>query len=108
MEKHLKAASAVAHLLDSKFGFGPFKFGLDPILGLIPGIGDFIGFVFSLYLVWIGKKMNLPQNLQNKMVRNLVLDLIIGSVPIIGDLADFVIRSNEKNLKILREHSSQV
>src|SRR5688500_6606906 len=104
MRQHLKIAEGIAHLLDSRFKLGPLKFGLDPILGLFPIVGDVIAVSLSLYIVWIAKQMELPQEKLNKMIRNIIIDTFVGTIPVIGDLADFVIRSNEKNLAILRAH----
>ena len=56
MQNHLKTASYIADLLDNKFKVLGFRFGIDPLLGLIPGGGDLVSFLLSLYIVWIGVK----------------------------------------------------
>ena len=79
------------------------RFGLDPLLGLAPGIGDFLAFIFSAYIVWIGTRMGLPKEKIARMVFNIVADLVIGAIPVLGDIGDFAFKSNSMNLKILHE-----
>ncbi len=83
------------------------RFGIDPILGLIPGGGDLISFILSLYIIWIGIKMELPQNKIIRMIRNTILDFGIGLIPILGDIADFAFKSNLMNLEILKQHTEK-
>lgn len=104
MKKHLKIAQAWAKLLDSQFGIGRIKFGLDPIIGLIPGMGDISTAVFSLYLIWIAKKINVPQREINIMLKHIAVDLIIGLVPFIGEVGDFMYKANQKNWDIISKH----
>lgn len=104
MEHHLKIARLLANLLDSQFSFLGFKFGLDPLIGLIPWIGDAISMVLSFYIIWIAKRLALPKEKINTMVRNLVTDFVLGLVPVLGDVADFFFRSNKMNLDILEAH----
>ena len=108
MEGHLKFARALTDILDNKFGIGKFRIGLDPILGLIPGLGDILPAILSLYLVWIGIKMKLPQEKVTRMIGNVLTDLIIGFIPIVGDIGDFFFKSNSKNMKILEEYLHNV
>lgn len=103
---HFKVASALSHLLDKRFGIGSFKFGLDPILGLIPVYGDFVSFTISIYTLWIGLKMNVPKKIIRKMLGNIVFDLLLGVIPIIGDISDFFYHANIKNLELLRPYST--
>lgn len=104
MDKHYKAAGFLAKLLDKQFNFLGLKFGIDPLIGLIPGIGDFASFVIGSYIVWIGIQMRLPSDEIKKMVRNLVIDLILGFIPVLGDFSDFVFRAHVKNLEILQRN----
>jgi hypothetical protein len=106
MENHLRIARTITDLMENKFGIGKFRIGFDPILGVIPGIGDLIPFVISMYLVWIGVQMRLPQEKVVEMVGNVVVDFLIGLVPVVGDIADIAFRANSKNMKILEEFST--
>jgi hypothetical protein len=106
MEHHLKAARSLADLMDNKFRIFGFRFGLDPILGFIPGGGDTVSLLISLYMVWIALKMNVPKDVIGKMVGNVITDFIIGLVPVLGDFGDFVFRANMRNYQLLEEHAS--
>ena len=107
MDRHLRLATIITELLENRFHFLGFKFGLDPLLGLIPGIGDVIGLFLSLYLLWIGMRMNLPSEKISKMFSNIVFDFVIGLIPVVGDVGDFVFHANTKNLQILKSHLNQ-
>lgn len=104
MNKHLKTATILAELMDNKFEFLGIKFGIDPILGLIPGGGDLIGLILSLYIVGIGIKMRIPQDKLLRMLINTFLDFGAGLIPIFGDIADIAFKSNQMNLEILKQH----
>lgn len=104
MNKHLKTATILAELMDNKFEFLGIKFGIDPILGLIPGGGDLIGLILSLYIVGIGIKMRIPQDKLLRMIVNIILDFGAGLIPVIGDIADIAFKSNLMNLEILKQH----
>jgi hypothetical protein len=101
----LARARALSKLLDSAVrvpGTG-ITFGLDAILGLIPGGGDIAGAVFSSWLILLGSRMGLPRHLLMRMVANVAIDTIGGTVPIIGDLFDVAWKSNARNLAILEQ-----
>lgn len=102
--RHLKNVEFLAKLLDTEFNLGPFKFGLDPLIGLIPWIGDIFSAVISLYIYWIAREFNIPKAAQNRILLNTVIDFIIGFIPIVGDVADFIYQSNKANMKILKFH----
>ncbi len=103
MNKHLRLAYMVSDLLDNKFNIIGLHFGVEPLLGLIPGVGDFIGLVLSFYLIWIAVQLKLPQDKIQKMVLNVIFDFVIGLFPVIGDVADFVFKANVRNAQILKK-----
>ena len=105
MNKHLKFAVALSELLDNKFKVGRFSFGIDPLIGWIPGLGDVIGASLSFYLVWIGLQMKLPAPKIARMIGNIFIDLVLGLIPIVGDVSDFFYKANLKNLDILKQYS---
>ncbi len=105
-QDHLRTAARLARLLDAQFGIGKFKFGLDPLLGLIPGGGDLISLLLGSYIIWIALQMNIPRARIIQMIVNLVIDFLVGFVPIIGDFLDFFIQPNLKNLEIIKRHSN--
>ncbi len=81
-----------------------FSFGLDPILGLLPGGGDTITGGISAYIVVEAAKMGLPREVLGKMVGNILLDSFAGTIPILGDLFDVGWKSNIKNIELLEKH----
>jgi hypothetical protein len=105
MNKYIKSAEVFTNLMENKFRIGPFKFGFDAVIGLIPGGGDTVTAILALYLVWVGVQIDLPREQLMKILSNILLDFLIGLVPILGDLGDFVFKSNVKNLEILKQHS---
>lgn len=107
MEKHLKTANFLAKLLDSKFNFLGIRFGLDPLLGLIPGLGEVVTVAMSLYIVWIGIQMKLPQVRIYQMLGNIVVDFLVGIIPVLGDIFDIFYKSNIRNLDILNKYKHQ-
>jgi hypothetical protein len=79
------------------------KYGLDPLIGLIPGIGDVIGAGLGLYIVSIAARKGVSKAVIARMLLHLGIDMIVGAVPVIGDVADFFYKANEKNLALLEE-----
>lgn len=103
MQNHLSAVRNITKLLDNQINIFGFRFGIDPILGVIPWFGDVISFILSLYTIWIALRLGMPQDRINKMISHIVLDLVMGIIPIIGDVADFIFKANLKNLKMLED-----
>jgi hypothetical protein len=97
---------ALAHLMDGAFRIPGLKIrvGLDPILGLIPGIGDIVATLISIYVLAAAQRYGVPRITTLRMGMNIVIDAIIGANPIVGDLFDLVWKSNERNLALLRRH----
>lgn len=103
----LDALRRWAVLLDSAFripGTG-IRFGLDAIIGLIPGVGDISTPAFAALLLMQAVRMRLPVVVQARMVLNAAFDMLIGLVPILGDLADIGWKANLKNLALLERHA---
>lgn len=96
-------ARELARLLDSAFrvpGTG-FRFGLDPVLGLIPGVGDAVGGVFAAYLLWLAARAGAPAPVLLRMLGNVGLDTVFGAIPLLGDLLDAGWKANRRNLALL-------
>ena len=81
-----------------------FSFGLDPILGLLPGGGDTITGGISAYIVVEAARMGIPREVLGKMVGNILLDSFAGTIPVLGDLFDVGWKSNVKNIELLEKH----
>jgi len=102
---HLRVAAWWAEILDNKFSIGKFNFGLDPVINIIPIAGPIITFGLSLYLLWIARVIDAPADVRRKMLRNIVIDLALGSIPIVGTVGDFLFKANLRNLKLLEDWS---
>jgi len=78
--------------------------GLDPVLGLIPGGGDVLGGLISVYIVFSAATMGLPKETLTRMATNIVFDSLAGIVPVFGDLFDVAWKANTKNMDLLESH----
>jgi len=78
------------------------RFGLDAVIGLVPGIGDAITTVLSLYIVKEARALGAPRHVILRMLGNVALDGVVGAVPLAGDLFDVMWRANRRNMKLLR------
>lgn len=104
---HLKNAKLFTQLMDNQFPILGFSFGLDALIGIFPGLGDFISMCLSCYLVWIGVEMKLPPALLVQMIANIALDTVIGTIPLIGDIGDAFYKANVQNFRILENFAEQ-
>jgi hypothetical protein len=102
----LASVERMAKLLDSKFEIPGtnIKFGLDPILSLMPVLGDLITLVISSMLIYTMHNHGASRKVVVKMMLNAGLDTIIGAVPLVGTVFDVFYRSNERNIRLLKEH----
>ena len=93
-------------LLDSKFIIPGTKirFGLDPILSLFPVFGDLITYLISAALIYTMHRHGASGKVVVKMLLNSTADAIVGAIPIVGTVFDVFYRSNERNVKLLKEH----
>lgn len=93
----------LAEWLDSKFAIPgtDLRFGLDGIVGLIPGVGDLSTFAVSLYLILEALDMGARKRIVVCMLWNAGIDAAIGAIPVIGDLFDFIHKANTKNIRLL-------
>lgn len=105
MEKHIKAAEIAANLLDNKFEFLGIRFGITAILDLIPEFGDIVAAVLSLYIVWIAIQIELPFLRVLQMLFNIIINLLLGLIPVVGDITYIVHKANIQNLKILKQYA---
>ena len=96
-----------ADLLDSRFRVPGtnIRFGIDPILSLIPGIGDLASPVFAVALLLQGVRQRVPRVVLLRMLGNALVDALIGAVPIAGTVGDIFWRANLRNLALLDRHA---
>jgi hypothetical protein len=99
----LAGARTIARLLDSAVGVPGtgIRFGLDALLGVVPGIGDLAGMVLSGYLVLLGARLGVSRAVLLRMLANVAIDTVGGTVPVIGDLFDVAWKSNMRNVTLL-------
>ena len=81
------------------------RVGLDPLVGLIPWIGDLVSAVVGFWLIAEAARFKIPPVVLARMVLNTTVDLVAGAIPLIGDLFDVVSRSNRRNLELFRRHA---
>lgn len=84
-----------------------FRFGLDPVLGLIPGFGDVISALLSAWIVVGALRHRVPALKIIRMVFNILLDMLVGEVPLVGDLFDFAFEENVMNMRILMQYRNR-
>lgn len=105
----LRAARALTGLLDTAIrvpGTG-IRFGLDPLLGLIPGLGDVAGAAMAGYVVVLGSRLGAPAPVLLRMLANLGVDAVVGAVPVLGDMFDVAWKANVRNLALLERYLEQ-
>lgn len=102
----LARARALTRLLDSaaRVPGTSFRFGLDPLLGIIPGLGDVAGAALSGYVVILASRLGAPKSVIVRMLGNVAIDTVAGAMPLVGDLFDAGWKSNTRNLALLERH----
>lgn len=96
----------LAKLMDSIFEIPGtnIRFGLDSIIGLIPGLGDTITSLVSLYILNEAKQRGVSRLTMLRMASNIAVDYVVGSVPVVGDAFDVAWKANQKNVELLKRH----
>jgi hypothetical protein len=102
----LEGVERISKLLDSQFIIPGtnIRFGLDPIFSLFPVIGDFITYMISAALIYTMHTQGASRKVVIKMLLNSTFDAVLGAIPIVGTVFDVFYRSNEKNIRLLKEH----
>jgi len=104
--RRLRRIHGVARMMDTAIGIPGtrFRFGADSIMGLVPLVGDAGGALIGLYIVNEARRMGVPNDKLAKMIGNLAVDSVVGSVPLAGDLFDVFFKSHRRNLNIVLDH----
>ena len=107
MRDHRDVLRRWARLFDSQFRIPgtQIRFGIDPLLGLVPGVGDLATPLLSLFMVWQGARLRVPKIVLMRMVFNALIDALAGVVPVAGDLFDFGWKATAWNLALLEKHA---
>lgn len=103
--RRLQRLRWLADLMDNSIqlpGIG-VRVGLDPIVGVVPVLGDVITSCVSAYIVWEAHKLGARRSTIAKMSLNVVIDLVVGEIPALGDVFDFAFKANRRNISLLEE-----
>lgn len=94
---------AIARLFDQAFAVPGtrWRFGIDALFGLIPGVGDIAGALVAVYALRVARDLRAPAAVQLHMLANIALDALVGSIPLLGDLFDFAFKAQTRNLALL-------
>ena len=109
-DERIARLDALASLMDTAIIVPgtEIRFGLDALIGLVPGIGDAITTAISLYIVNEARALGAPSLLVARMIANVALDGMVGAVPLVGDVFDVAFRANRRNMALLRDHLDAV
>lgn len=102
----LQRLRGISHILDNAIaipGLG-YRVGLDPLIGLLPGGGDLMTGLISVYIVAEAARLGTPAATLGRMGLNILLELLVGTVPMVGDLFDVVWKANAQNVALLERH----
>lgn len=102
----LKYLRFFSHSLDTfiSIPFTNIRIGLDPIFGLIPALGDTLGILLSAYLIIESARLGASRQILCKMMLNTVVDAMLGTVPVLGDIFDIAWKGNQRNMVLLKQH----
>jgi hypothetical protein len=81
-----------------------FRFGIDTIIGLVPGVGDLVGGALSAYIILEAARLGVPRSLLARMGYNVLVDVAVGTIPLLGDLFDAGFKANLRNLALVQAH----
>ena len=100
----------LAGLMDDRFYIPGtnIRFGLDSLVGLVPGFGDAFGGIVSSYIIWRAQRMGASNWVLMRMTGNMLFDSALGIIPLVGDIFDWKFRANRRNLELLRRHKAQL
>jgi hypothetical protein len=103
---HLAIARTLTRLLDDlvRVPGTQMRFGLDPLISLLPGVGDATGAALSGYMLIIAARVGAPPSVLVRMFGNVLLDMLVGTIPTLGDLFDVGWKANSKNIVLLEQY----
>jgi hypothetical protein len=104
----LSVARTLAHLFDTRFNIFGFRFGIDPLVGLVPVVGDVLPGLVSLYMLWVGRQLGVPTGTLVRMSVIGGVDVLIGMIPFVGAIGDAFYRAQMRNLRIIEEHVRRI
>jgi hypothetical protein len=103
--ERLRRLRSIAWLLDNSIPLpGGYRIGLDAVIGLVPGIGDAVGALVSAYIVNEARSLGAPKSVLLRMMVNVIIETLIGSIPLAGDIFDAAFKANSRNLALLARY----
>lgn len=104
-QERIRRLRALAWLLDESLPLpGGYRIGLDPLIGLIPGLGDALGALVSAYILNEARRLGAPRSMLMRMAGNVLVESIVGAIPLAGDLFDAAYKANLRNLALLQRY----
>lgn len=109
-KQRLERLDALASLMDSAIVVPGtnIRLGADAIVGLIPGIGDLVTAGVSCLIILEARRMGAPAHVVARMIGNVAIDGLVGTIPVLGDLFDVAFRANLRNMRLLRKHFERI
>jgi hypothetical protein len=105
VSRRLERMRALARLLDTIFQLpGGFRFGIDPLIGLVPGVGDIIASGLSIWLIYDAARLGIKKRILLLMIFNVVIEAAVGAFPVLGDILDAVWKANVRNMRLVEKH----
>lgn len=102
--KRLARMRFLCRLLDNSIELGGgYRIGIDPIIGLLPGVGDFLSATLSLWIIYDAARLGTSKLVIARMAANVLLDSLVGAVPVLGDVFDAAWKSNAMNLRLVEK-----
>lgn len=104
--RRLRRLSSAARLMDTALRIPGtnIRFGADSLMGLVPGIGDASGAIVGLAIIYEARRLGVPTHKLGRMVGNVALDAVVGSVPLLGDLFDVYFKAHKRNIEMILAH----
>ena len=102
-DPRLENLALISRLLDQAFRVPGtrWRFGVEALVGLLPGLGDVLGSLVGAYGVWLSRQLGAPASIQARMLLNLGIDALVGAIPLAGDLFDFAFKAHARNYTLL-------
>lgn len=104
LAEHIDFARRLTRVMDLRFNVFGIRFGIDPMLDVIPGLGNTLATATSVYLLWLGYQLKVPTAVYFRMVWNISVDYLFGAVPFVGIVFDIFFRANVKNFALLETY----
>jgi hypothetical protein len=109
-KQQLERLEALASFMDSAVVIPGtnIRFGADALIGLVPGIGDLITAGIASLIILEARRMGAPTHVVARMIGNVAIDGLVGTIPVLGDLFDVAFRANLRNMRLLRKHFEKI